>query len=67
MRIRRKVATDAPDVAFYGVELEELDQALREAFYSCAGQGATRGERLASVLVRSRRYRAGDHLQEAWR
>ena len=28
-----------PGVAFYGVELEELDPALREAFYSALGQG----------------------------
>lgn len=39
VRIRRKVAADRPGVAFYGVELEELDPALREAFYSALGDG----------------------------
>ncbi len=39
VRIRRKVATGTPGVAFYGVELEELDPALREAFYSALGKG----------------------------
>lgn len=39
VRIRRKVATGRPGVAFYGVELEELDPALREAFYAALGKG----------------------------
>jgi hypothetical protein len=39
VRIRRKVATTRPGVAFYGVELEELDERLREAFYSALGRG----------------------------
>ncbi len=39
VRIRRKVLTDTPGVAFYGVELEDLDEALREAFHSALGKG----------------------------
>jgi hypothetical protein len=39
VRIRRKVATGQPGVAFYGVELEDLAPELREAFYSALGEG----------------------------
>lgn len=37
--IRRITDTDRPDVAYYGVELEEMDPALREAVFSIVGKG----------------------------
>jgi hypothetical protein len=37
--IRRVQPTRRPDVVYYGVQLEDLDPALREAIYSRVGEG----------------------------
>lgn len=37
--IRRITLTDLPDLLYYGVELEEMDAALRDAVFSIVGKG----------------------------
>lgn len=37
--IRRVTDTDRPDVAYYGVELEEMHPTLREAVFAIVGKG----------------------------